>query len=195
MAKLYFSYAAMNAGKSTLLLQVAHNYSERGMQAYLLTSQHDNRAGVGVISSRIGMSKKSDTYAPSDNIYAKVAKKLEEGPVACVLVDEAQWLTKEQVWQLTEVVDELRISVLCYGLRTDFKGELFPGSETLLATADVIREIRTVCDCGRKATMTLRFDSEGNAVSDGPQTQVGGNESYKSMCRKHWKEALEKKHV
>jgi thymidine kinase len=192
MAKLYFSYAAMNAGKSTVLLQAAHNYAEQGMEAYLLNAALDDRNGTGKISSRIGIQKVCDLYGPEDDLFIKIERKLKEQAFACVLVDEAQWLSKEQVWQLARVVDELNIAVMCYGLRTDFQGELFPGSEVLLALADELREIRTICHCGRKAVMTLRTDGQGRVMTDGPQTQVGGNEAYISVCRRHWSEAREK---
>ena len=188
MAKLYFSYAPMNAGKSTLLLQVAHNYEERGMNVYLLTAKKDTRTGKNIISSRIGIKHKSNVYDEKSNLFEKVDN--EKDPIACVLVDEAQWLSKDHVDQLTRIVDELHIPVLCYGLRTDFKGNLFPGSQALLALADEIREIRTICHCGKKATMVLRLDADGKALHKGPQNQVGGNESYTSVCRKHWKEGL-----
>lgn len=192
MAKLYFSYAAMNAGKSALLLQAAHNYTEKGMETYLLKAALDDRDGEGVITSRIGIEKPCDLYLPEEDLYSKIEQRLEQGDIACVLIDEAQWLSKDQVWQLSRVVDELGVAVMAYGLRTDFQGNLFTGSETLLALADELREIRTVCHCGRKAVMTLRVDEAGKAIASGPQTQVGGNESYVSVCRKHWQEALDK---
>jgi len=182
MAKLYFSYSAMNAGKSTQLLQVAYNYEERGMEVYMLTAQIDNRSGEKVISSRIGIKHECDTYEGASNLFEKVTERQNTKPLACVLIDEAQWLTPQHV-------DQLNIPVLCYGLRTDFKGNLFPGSQALLALADELREIRTICHCGKKATMVLRLDSNGNALLEGPQNQIGGNESYVSVCRKHWKEA------
>ena len=191
MAKLYFSYAAMNAGKSTALLQVAHNYVERGLKVHLLTAQLDHRAGQGVIASRMGISKESDTYAAEDNLFLKIKDAHKTSSIACVLIDEAQWLTTEHVRQLACVVDDLGIPVMCYGLRTDFQAKLFPGSHELLAIADELREIRTICHCGKKATMVVRLDEQGNAITDGPQNYVGGNESYVSVCRKHWKEALE----
>lgn len=177
----------MNAGKSTLLLQVAHNYEERGMNVYLLTAKVDDRDGEGFISSRIGLKHECDTYTEKDNLFERVQKKQ---PVSCVLIDEAHWLSKKHVDELARVADELKIPVMCYGLRTDFKGNLFPGSERLLAIADNLREVRTICHCGKKATMVLRLDENGKPLGDGPQTQVGGNESYSSVCRKHWREAL-----
>lgn len=191
MAKLYFSYSAMNAGKSTLLLQVAHNYEERGMRVYLLTSKLDTRSGEGVIASRIGVKHTSDTYAEEDNVYTKIKEQHTKAPLSCVLIDEAHWLSPEHVHQLTDIVDELGIPVMCYGLRTDFQGKLFPGSQELLTCADELREIRTICHCGKKATMVLRLDKNGKALKEGPQNQVGGNESYVSVCRKHWKKALQ----
>jgi len=190
MAKLYFNYSAMNAGKSTTLLQAAHNYNERGMSVYLLTADLDTRAGKNTIGSRIGISAPSHTFKNSDNLFDRIENALDDTPLACVLVDEAQWLTKEQVWELSSVVDTLKIPVVTYGLRTDFQGNLFEGSGTLLAIADTIKEIKAVCHCGKKASLTLRLDSTGKAIFDGPQTQVGGNDTYESVCRRHWKEAL-----
>ncbi|MEM7473029.1 MAG: thymidine kinase [Pseudomonadota bacterium] len=192
MAKLYFHYSTMNAGKSTLLLQAAHNYQEMGMETYLLTANFDDRAGSGQIGSRIGIARPADTYSHSSDLYAMIAERLENGPVACVMVDEAQWMSKEQVWQLARAVDDLGVPVMCYGLRVDFRGELFPGSATLLALADEMREVRTICHCGRKATMVIRKDDDGNALIDGAQVQVGGNETYVSLCRRHWREAVGK---
>jgi len=191
MAKLYFNYSTMNAGKSTVLLQAAHNYSERGMQAYLLTAQFDKRAGEGRIASRIGIAATADTFVGSDDLYRKISDRLDSGPCACVFIDEAQFLSKQQVWQLTRVVDDLDVPVMAYGLRVDFMGELFPGSATLLALADEMREIRTICFCGKKATMVVRKDGDGNVVSGGDQVQIGGNETYVSLCRRHWREAME----
>lgn len=182
----------MNAGKSTLLLQVAHNYRERNLNPYLLTAKHDDRAGEATVASRIGISKESETFAPEDNLYTKIKTQSLENNIACILIDEAQWLTKEHVWQLSDVVDSLGIPVMCYGLRTDFQGNLFSGSKELLAIADELREIKTICHCGKKAIMTLRLDENGKALAEGPQTYVGGNESYQSACRKHWKEVLGK---
>jgi len=189
MAKLYFSYSAMNAGKSTQLLQVAHNYEERGMNVYMLTAEIDKRSGENIISSRIGIQHECDIYTKESNLFEKVNEKQKATPLACVLIDEAQWLSPDHVHQLTEVADTLNVPVLCYGLRTDFKGELFPGSQNLLALADELREIRTICHCSKKATMVLRLGEDGKVLKEGPQNQVGGNESYVSVCRKHWKEA------
>lgn len=190
MAKLYFHYSTMNAGKSTVLLQAAHNYVERGMTPYLLTAQFDNRAGDARIASRIGIGQKADTFAPGDDLFAKVQAQLRLGPCACVFVDEAQFLQPDQVWQLARVVDDLNVPVMCFGLRVDFRGELFPGSATLLALSDEMREVRTICHCGKKATMVVRMDAQGNAQRDGAQVQIGGNETYLSLCRRHWREAV-----
>lgn len=189
MAKLYFNYSTMNAGKSTVLLQASHNYRENGMATYLLTARFDGRAGQGRIASRIGIGQEADTFAAGEDLYAKIAARLDQGPVACVFVDESQFLEPEQVWQLARVVDDLDVPVLCYGLRVDFIGQLFPGSATLLALADEMREVRTICFCGRKATMVVRKDADGTVLTDGDQVQIGGNETYVSMCRRHWREA------
>ena len=187
VSKLYFSYAAMNAGKSTVLLQAAHNYEERGMRTFLLTAALDERAGKGRIASRIGLCKDAYSYDCDDDLANLVGAAHYAAPLHCVLVDEAQFLTPAQVWQLAHVADELNIPVLCYGLRTDFQGKLFPGSETLLAIADQLREIRTICWCGAKATMVLRLDESGQPVAEGAQVHIGGNERYVSLCRRHWK--------
>jgi thymidine kinase len=180
----------MNAGKSTLLLQAAHNYVEQGMIPYLLTAALDDRAGAGRIGSRIGIGKPADSYRPVDDLFARIRDRQAEGPVACVFVDEAQFLTKEQVWQLARAVDDLSVPVMCYGLRVDFRGELFPGSAALLAWADEMREARTICHCGRKATMVVRLGADGRPARDGAQVQIGGNETYRSLCRRHWREAV-----
>ncbi len=189
MAKLYFHYSTMNAGKSTILLQASYNYRERGMQTYLITARLDNRAGEAKIASRIGIDDDADTFESGEDLYAKIQKRLDQGPCACVFIDESQFLTKEQVWQLARAVDDLNVPVMCYGLRVDFQGELFPGSAALLALADEMREARTICHCGKKATMVVRMDGDGNVITDGDQVQIGGNESYLSLCRKHWREA------
>ncbi|MFD0916418.1 thymidine kinase [Pseudahrensia aquimaris] len=186
MAKLYFSYSAMNAGKSTVLLQASHNYRERGMHTYLLTAAVDDRIGVGKIGSRIGLEEKADTFRAGDDLYERIAEHHELQPITCVLVDEAQFLSDEQVWQLARVADRLGIPIMCYGLRTDFQGNLFPGSARLLAIADVLREIRTICWCGRKAMMVVRLDQDGRVLEDGDQVSIGGEESYVSLCRRHW---------
>ena len=190
MAKLYFHYSTMNAGKSTLLLQASHNYREGGMTTYLITAQFDNRAGQGRIASRIGIGEAADTFAPTDDMYLKLQQRLAQGPVACVFVDEAQFLSKDQVWQLARAVDDLKVPVMCYGLRVDFQGNLFPGSAALLAWADEMREVRTICHCGKKATMVIRRGPDGRALTAGEQVVIGGNETYVSLCRKHWREAL-----
>ncbi|WP_137699572.1 thymidine kinase [Marimonas lutisalis] len=190
MAKLYFNYSTMNAGKSTVLLQASHNYRERGMETYLLTAQLDDRAGPGRIASRIGIAQTADTFAPEDDLFARIEARQAAGAVACVFIDEAQFLSKEQVWQLVRVVDDLGVPVMCYGLRVDFRGELFPGSAALLALADEMREVRTICHCGKKATMVVRMGPDGRALRDGAQVQIGGNETYVSLCRRHWREAV-----
>jgi thymidine kinase len=189
MAKLHFNYSTMNAGKSTVLLQASHNYIERGMQTYLLTARLDNRAGPGRIESRIGIGADADTFAPGDDLFARIRDRLTQAPCACVLVDEAQFLDPAQVWQLARAVDDLGVPVMCFGLRVDFRGQLFPGSAALLALADEMREVRTVCHCGRKATMVVRKGPDGKALTDGDQVVIGGNERYVSLCRRHWREA------
>jgi thymidine kinase len=188
MAKLYFYYAAMNAGKSTVLLQSSHNYRERGMQTLLFTPAIDTRYQMGTICSRIGLSEEAYAFTASDNFY-DITRKLKDkvSNYACILIDEAQFLTREQVHQLTEITDKLSIPVLAYGLRTDFRGELFTGSQFLLAWADELVEIKTICHCGRKAIMNVRIDAQGDAVVDGEQVLIGGNESYVSTCRLHFK--------
>lgn len=189
MAKLYFHYSAMNAGKSTILLQAAHNYHERGMQTLLLTAAVDNRHGRNRITSRIGLEAQALAFAAGDDLFAMVAAEHAARPLSCVLIDEAQFLTEDQVWQLAELADALGLPVMCYGLRTDFRGKLFAGSAALLAIADQLREIRTICWCGRKASMVLRLDAEGRPVHEGAQVVIGGNERYVSLCRQHWKSA------
>ncbi|MEL6807378.1 MAG: thymidine kinase [Pseudomonadota bacterium] len=190
MAKLYFHYSTMNAGKSTVLLQAAHNYRERGMVPYLLTARLDDRAGAGRIASRIGIGSQADMFSTTDDLFARLSEQLAFGPVDCVFVDEAQFLTEDQVWQLARAVDDLSLPVMCYGLRVDFLGKLFPGSATLLALADEMREVRTICHCGKKATMVIRLDAEGRTQADGAQVQIGGNDTYVSLCRRHWREAM-----
>jgi len=190
MAKVYFYYAAMNAGKTTVLLQSSYNYRERGMRTLLFTPSIDNRYGTGRIESRIGLRSGAISLGPNDNIIERVRTEHQTDPVACVLVDEAQFLTPEQVWQLAEIADTLDIPVLCYGLRTDFQGKLFPGSGALLGIADDLTELKTICFCGRKATMNLRVDAEGRAAKEGEQVEIGGNNRYVSTCRRHFKEAL-----
>ena len=190
MAKLYFYYSAMNAGKTTNLLQSRHNYAERGMNTLVIKPRIDSRSGENRVRSRIGLEAEAVDVAPSINLLDLVKNASEGQPIDCVLVDEAQFLSADQVDQLTEVVDALNIPVLAYGLRTDFLGALFEGSRQLLALADELREIKTVCHCGRKATMVVRFDGEGQPMHSGDQIQLGGNETYVSMCRRHFKESL-----
>lgn len=180
----------MNAGKSTLLLQAAHNYQEMGMTCFLLTANFDDRSGEGKIGSRIGFAKKATTYTASDDLFEMIVARQAQGKISCVMVDEAQWLSKAQVWQLARAADDLGVPVMCYGLRVDFRGELFPGSATLLALADDLREVRTICHCGKKATMVIRKGPDGRALISGDQVVVGGNETYLSLCRKHWREAV-----
>lgn len=186
MAKLYFYYASMNAGKSSTLLQAAFNYAERGMRTMLWTAAFDDRFGAGQITSRIGLKAPAHLFEPQTDIFAAVALDLASAPLDCVLIDEAQFLTKAQVFQCARICDELRIPVLCYGLRTDFQAELFPGSAQLLAMADQLVELKAVCECGSKATMNLRVDAAGNAVKQGAQTEIGGNDRYIALCRKHF---------
>ena len=193
MAKLYFYYASMNAGKSTTLLQADFNYRERGMATMLWTAAVDDRA-EGRIASRIGLDLEANLFMPVTDLWARIMAATHVEPLACVLVDEAQFLSREQVWQLARVADEGGIPVLCYGLRTDFQGELFEGSAALLGIADALVELKAVCHCGRKATMNLRVDAGGAAVRAGDQTEIGGNERYVALCRRHFSEALGRKH-
>ena len=191
MAKLYFYFSAMNAGKTTTLLQSAHNYRERGMRVAIMTPWLDYRAGSGTVASRIGLKADGVAFRHDANLEAMVhADIAAHGILHCVLVDEAQFLTKAQVWQLSEVVDRLHIPVLCYGLRTDFRGELFEGSQYLLAWADELQEIKTICHSGKKAIMNLRVDEGGRAVQDGPQVEIGGNERYVSVSRAEFKKVM-----
>ncbi|MDX5626808.1 MULTISPECIES: thymidine kinase [unclassified Brenneria] len=190
MAQLYFYYSAMNAGKSTSLLQSSYNYQERGMRTVIFTAEIDNRYGVGVVSSRIGLSAPALLFNQQTSLFSLLAKEHRRQPIDCVLIDECQFLTREQVSELSDVVDQLDIPVLCYGLRTDFRGELFSGSHYLLAWADKLVELKTVCHCGRKANCVLRLDAEGNPLQEGAQVVIGGNENYVSVCRKHYKTAL-----
>ena len=191
MAKLYFSYSTMNAGKSTVLLQASHNYGERGMKTMLFTAELDNRSKVGNISSRIGLSEKASTFNNDDNLFYSVEERLNKDNISCVFVDEAQFLTDKQVWELSDVVEKLNIPVMCFGLRTDFQGKLFEGSSTLLAIADELKEIKTICHCGKKANMVVRVDFNGKVLKEGAQIEIGGNEKYISLCRKHWKNEME----
>jgi thymidine kinase len=190
MAKLYFYYSAMNAGKTTVLLQSAHNYRERGMTPLLFTPRLDNRVGVGTIASRIGLQAQATVFDTQFDLLEHTRNALEDHNVHCVLVDEAQFLTRDQVYQLTEVVDQLLIPVLCFGLRTDFRGELFPGSKHLLAWADELEELKTICHTGRKATMVVRVDDDGYAMREGTQVEIGGNERYVSVSRREFKEVF-----
>jgi thymidine kinase len=190
MAKLYFYYSAMNAGKSTTLLQADFNYRERGMETMLWTAAHDDRSGAGAIGSRIALSAPAHSYDESVDLFAATGEELKKRKLDCILVDEAQFLSQRHVLQLCEVTDRLGIPVLCYGLRTDFQGKLFPGSAALLALADSLIELKAVCECGRKATMNLRVDSDGHAITAGAQTEIGGNDRYIALCRKHFFERL-----
>lgn len=187
MAKLYFYYSAMNAGKTTVLLQSAHNYRERGMNPLLFKPRLDDRFAVGAIRSRIGLEAPALAFEAGDDLFGMVQERLEKKNVHCVLVDEAQFLSRDQVYQLTEVVDRLNIPVLCFGLRTDFQGELFEGSRYLLAWADELEELKTICHTGRKATMVVRVDEQGFALREGSQVEIGGNERYVSVSRKEFK--------
>lgn len=189
MAKLYFYYASMNAGKSTTLLQADFNYRERGMETMLWTAALDDRYDVGAVTSRIGLQAEAHRFSPGTDIHAEVLAEKERRPIACVLVDEAQFLSRTQVLGLARLADEANIPVVTYGLRTDFAAELFPGSAALLGIADALVELKGVCECGRKATMNLRVDGNGKAVLAGAQTEVGGNDRYVALCRKHFMEA------
>ncbi|MFN4009882.1 MAG: thymidine kinase [Pannonibacter sp.] len=186
MAKLYFNYSSMNAGKSTVLLQASYNYVERGMNTLLMTAAVDDRAGVGRISSRIGLTAEADIFQLDDDLYEHIRKAHESRPVDAVFVDEAQFLSEAQVWQLAHASDRLGMPVMCFGLRTDFQGQLFPGSKALLALADSLKEIKTICWCGRKATMVARLDGAGRIVEEGEQVVIGGEDAYVSLCRRHW---------
>lgn len=187
MAKLYFYYSAMNAGKSTYLLQSSYNYQERNMNTLLFTAAIDDRYGEGRIQSRIGLMAEATVFANTDNLLTITEQTLQRKPIHCVMVDESQFLTKQQVYQLGEIADQLHIPVLAFGIRTDFKGELFEGSQYLLAWADNLNEIKTVCHCGRKASMVLRVDAKGYAIKEGSQVEIGGNDRYVSVCRKHFR--------
>lgn len=189
MAKLYFYYSSMNAGKSTTLLQADFNYRERGMRTMVWTAELDTRS-EGKVRSRIGLEAGAHLYASKTDLWSAISVAHKNSPLDCVLVDEAQFLTDAQVWQLARLADELSIPVLCYGIRTDFQGELFPGSAALLGIADALVELKAVCHCGRKATMNLRVDASGKPVSEGAQTEIGGNDRYLALCRKHFSEAL-----
>ncbi|MCG9579302.1 thymidine kinase [Vibrio tubiashii] len=192
MAQMYFYYSAMNAGKSTTLLQSSFNYQERGMNPVIFTAALDDRYGIGKVSSRIGLQSDAQLFNAETNLYQEISTLNEVEKRHCILVDECQFLSKEQVYQLTEVVDKLHIPVLCYGLRTDFLGELFEGSKYLLSWADKLIELKTICHCGRKANMVIRTDEHGVAIKEGDQVAIGGNDRYVSVCREHYKEALGK---
>ncbi|MDA8743219.1 thymidine kinase [Rubripirellula amarantea] len=192
MAKLYFYFSAMNAGKSTILLQSSYNYRERGMNTLILAPEIDTRSG-GKVVSRIGIEANAMTFNTADNLLSVVRSYHQQEPVHCVLLDEAQFLTRLQARQLCDVCDELDIPVLTYGIRTDFQGNLFPGSEALLAWADSLVELKTICHCGRKATMNMRIDANGFPIKDGNQVQIGGNDRYQAVCRKHFHEGLAQK--
>ena len=190
MAKLYFYYSSMNAGKSTALLQSSYNYRERGMHTLILTPQIDDRYGSGVVTSRIGIQSDAVMFRAEDDLLGLVEAAVVAQTLHCVLIDEAQFLTKKQVYELSEICDRLDVPVLAYGLRTDFLGEPFEGSRYLLAWADSLKEIKAICHCGRKATMVVRADAQGNTLATGSQVEIGGNDRYLSLCRKHFKESL-----
>lgn len=190
MAKLYFYYASMNAGKSTTLLQADFNYRERGMRTLLWTAAIDGRSADHAIESRIGLGAEARRFKADTDLWHEVSTEHAVDPLACVLIDEAQFLTPDQVWQCARLADEAGVPVLCYGLRTDFRGELFPGSAQLLGIADALVELKAVCHCGRKATMNLRVDASGAAENEGAQTEIGGNDRYIALCRRHFREAL-----
>ncbi|MFQ1023412.1 thymidine kinase [Avibacterium paragallinarum] len=192
MAKLYFYYSTMNAGKSTTLLQSDYNYRERQMNTLVYTAAIDDRFGVGKVTSRIGISQQAKLFHKETDLFLDIADHLEQEKLHCILVDEAQFLTKAQVYQLSDVVDKLHIPVLCYGLRTDFQAELFEGSQYLLAWADKLEELKTICHCGRKANFVLRLNDQGEVVKEGSQIQIGGNNHYVSVCRQHYKKKIEK---
>jgi thymidine kinase len=187
MAKLYFYYSSMNAGKSTALLQSSYNYRERGMDTLILAPMLDDRYGAGKVTSRIGIDAEATVFRRDDDLYALVEGLHHQDALHCVLIDEAQFLTRDQVFELSDVTDKLNIPVLAYGLRTDFQGEPFEGSKYLLAWSDNLKELKAICHCGGKATMVLRMDGNGNAVTEGSQVEIGGNDRYISMCRKHFK--------
>ena len=189
MAKLYFYYASMNAGKSTTLLQADFNYRERGMATMLWTAALDTRS-EGMVRSRIGLEADAQRFTPGTDLWRESMACNAEAPLACVLLDEAQFLTANQVWQCARLADEGNIPVLCYGLRTDFRGDLFPGSAVLLGIADSLEEVKSVCHCGRKATMNARVDERGKALREGAQTEIGGNDRYVALCRRHFRTAL-----
>ena len=192
MAKMYFYYSSMNAGKSTALLQSSYNYRERGMNTLVMAPALDDRYGAGKVTSRIGLETEATTFRPEQDLLDIVKSKLDESPLHCVLIDEAQFLTKEQVFQLGDVSDKLNIPVLAYGLRTDFQGEPFEGSKYLLAWSDNLKELKAICHCGSKAIMVVRMDERGETIREGSQIEIGGNDRYVSMCRKHFKENFQR---
>ena len=191
MAKLYFYYSSMNAGKSTALLQASYNYRERGMNTIVLAPALDDRYGQGMVTSRIGLQSEAVSIRPDEDLFARVSSLMSEKPLHCVLIDEAQFLSKQQVLQIGRISDHLDIPVLAYGLRTDFRGEPFEGSKYLLAIADNLKEIKAICHCGSKATMVIRQDPDGNIITSGESVEIGGNDRYVSMCRKHFYEAFD----
>ncbi|MBT3830144.1 MAG: thymidine kinase [Gammaproteobacteria bacterium] len=191
MAKLYFYYSSMNAGKSTALLQASYNYRERGMNTIVLAPSLDDRYGQGMVTSRIGLQSEAVSIRPDEDLFAMVSSLMSEKPLHCVLIDEAQFLSKQQVLQIGRISDHLDIPVLAYGLRTDFQGEPFEGSKYLLAIADNLKEIKAICHCGSKATMVIRQDLDGNIITSGESVEIGGNDRYVSMCRKHFYEAFD----
>ncbi|MEQ8313383.1 MAG: thymidine kinase [Gammaproteobacteria bacterium] len=190
MAKLYFYYSSMNAGKSTSLLQSSYNYKERGMNTMILAPELDDRYGVGKVASRIGLESVAHTFKPEDDLYDLVSTSHKQEKLHCLLIDEAQFLSKEQVFQLGEITDNLNIPVLAYGLRTDFRGEPFEGSKYLLAWSDNLKELKAICHCGAKATMVVRLDAEGNPIREGSQVEIGGNDRYVSLCRRHFRDRM-----
>lgn len=190
MAKLYFYYSAMNAGKTTTLLQSSYNYKERGMETLLLTPQADDRYGSGQITSRIGLKAPATVFNAGTNLLQLAREMMSKQEIHCIMVDEAQFLSREQVYELGQICDELDVPVLAFGIRTDFRGEPFEGSKYLLAWADNLKEIKAICRCGRKATMVLRIDEQGDVIRDGAQVEIGGNDRYVSMCRQHFNEAF-----
>ena len=190
MAQLYFYYSSMNAGKSTALLQSAYNYEERDMRPFIMSAALDDRYGLGKVTSRIGLAAEAQLFNSKDDLYSILKIENLKKPLDCILIDESQFLSREQVKQLTLVVDQLNIPILCYGIRTDFRGELFPGSQYLLAWADKLVELKTVCYCGRKATMVVRMDGDGMVIKDGDQVVIGGNDQYQSLCRRHFSEHM-----
>ncbi len=190
MAKLYFYYSTMNAGKSTALLQASYNYGERGMRTLVFTAKLDDRGG-GKVHSRIGLAREARHFMPGGNLFEEIRAAHLQAPLGCVLTDESQFLEPAQVQQLARVVDELNVPVLCYGLRTDFRGQLFPGSAQLLAWADNLVELKSICHCGRKATMVVRVSADGAVEREGAQVEIGGNERYVPLCRRHFVQAMQ----